>query len=313
MIGSFPRVSETFIINQVADLIDRGIEVEVFSFTKGLSSLENISQRFSDYKMSRLVHYLDMPQNKLIRFFAAVYKLLSILLRKPSIFFKVLNFRKYGLTVKSLKLIFWVEPFIGKKFDLVHCHFGTIANKYLVIREIFGFKHKIITTFYGIDVSHIFKVKPRDYYDNLKKHCQSYLVMSDDMKRRVVEYGFSAEQVGVLPISIDVASYPYSERHYSPGQQINLISVGNFVEKKGFDDLLRALAIVKQKTDKDFKCHIVGDGQLKEMIYGLTRELGIGDVVDFKGYMKLEDLITLFTKMHLCLQPSKTSADGDME
>ena len=32
IVGEFPAVSETFIINQVADLKDRGIEVEVFSF-----------------------------------------------------------------------------------------------------------------------------------------------------------------------------------------------------------------------------------------------------------------------------------------
>jgi len=67
VIGSFPAISETFIINQVADLYDQGVEVEIFSFRRG--NHENISQRFFDYQMAQRTHYLDMPENIFRRFF----------------------------------------------------------------------------------------------------------------------------------------------------------------------------------------------------------------------------------------------------
>lgn len=311
VVGQFPTISETFIINQVADLADRGIEVEIFSFKKGVS--ENISQRFYDYKMKEKTHYLDMPDNVFLRFFLAIPKIFKLLLYRPGALIQALDFKKYGRNAFSLKLIYWCEPFLGKKFDLVHCHFGTMANKFLVVREILGIQEKFITSFYGYDVSMIFKNKPANYYDKLKKECSLYFVMSENMKERVAAGGFAREKIMVLPISIDVDKYPFGERTLKEEERAQIVSVGRFVEKKGFDDLLRALAIVKEKTDKPFECNIIGGGPLEKELRALTDELNLNDLVDYKGYMKIEDIINYFQNMHLYLQPSKTASDGDME
>jgi len=311
IVGTFPTISETFIINQIADLNDRGFEVEIFAFEKG--GLENVSQRFFDYKMAEKTYYLEMPKNKLRRLIKALPKAIHILLTRPEIFTKIFNFKKYGQLASSLKLLFYIEPFLGKSHDLVHCHFGKIANKYLIIREILGSKVKFMTSFYGFDVSMVFKEKPADYYDMLKKECPKYIVMSNNMKQRVVNYGFDGDKIEVVPISIDVSKYPYKERCWRAGETTQMISVGRFVEKKGFDDLLRAMAIVKQKATKPFKLFIVGGGDLEARLKQMTEELKIKDIVEYLGYMKIEDLIKYFSKMHLYIQSSKTASDGDME
>ena len=133
------------------------------------------------------------------------------------------------------------------------------------------------------------------------------------MKERIINHGFKSESIRVLPISVDVADYPFKERKLETGETINLLTVARFVEKKGIDDLLRAIAIVKEKTRKKFRMNIVGGGQMEDELKGLAKELKIEDVTDFKGYMKVEDLIKYFLDMHLYVQPSKTSKDGDME
>ncbi|MBT4335442.1 glycosyltransferase [bacterium] len=313
VVGNFPRVSETFIINQIADLKDRGIEVEVFSFRKDFKGNDIISDRFQEYNMKDIINYLEMPKNYLLRILLAIPKIILILFTKPIILIDLFNFKKYGRNASSLKLIFWVTPFINKKFDLVHCHFGPVANRYLIVKEILNLKQKIVTTLYGYDVSRSFREKPSSYYDKLIKQSSNFLVMSNNMKERVVEYGFPEDRVEVLPVSIDVESYPFNKRSLENDEQINLISVGNFVEKKGFDDLLKALAIVKVKTNKKFKCYIIGDGPLKDEIYDLYSKLNLKNLVEFKGYMKLENVMKYFKDMHLFIQPSKTAKDGDME
>ncbi|MFH1744853.1 MAG: glycosyltransferase [bacterium] len=311
IVGQFPAISETFIINQVADLMDSGVEVEIFSLRRG--DEKNISQRFFDYKMEESTNYLNMPENFLERFLKAIPKIIKIFLSRPLSLFKALNFIKYGRDAFSLKLIFWCEQFLGKKFDLVHCHFGPIANKFLIIKDILGLQEKFVTTFYGYDVSRATKMKRGNYYDRLKKECPMYFVMSENMKERVVAQGFDAEKIKVLPISIDVSSYPFKERNYQEGEQVDMVSVGRFVEKKGLDDLLRALAIVKKKTNKPFKCVIIGDGYMKKELLALTDKLDINNEVDYKGYIKIEEVINIFLESHLYLQPSKTAKDGDME
>lgn len=311
IIGKFPTISETFIINQIADLEDRGTNVEIFSFNRG--ETDNVSQRFFDYKMGEKTKILDMPNNILVRIFQAIPKILRILFLKPKILLKVFNFKKYGADAWSLKLLFFTEPFVGKKFDLVHCHFGKVANKYLTIREIVSLEQKFVTTFYGYDVSIVFTQKGENYYDRLKKECSLFFVMSNNMKERIMAHGFKEENIKVLPISVNVPEYPFKERKLSNEETINLLTVARFVEKKGIDDLLRAIAIVKEKTQKKFKMNIVGGGQMEKELLQLTKELNIEDVVDYKGYMKIEDLIKYFLQMHLYIQPSKTSKDGDME
>jgi len=311
IVGTFPVISETFIINQIADLSDKGIEVDVFSFNKG--SLENISSRFFDYKMQQKVKYLEVPNNKFLRIILAVPKIIHVLFLRPKLLFGIFNFKKYGRNSYSLKLLFYIEPFLTKQYDLIHCHFGKVANKYLIIREILEQKTKFITSFYGFDVSVLFLQKPTNYYDNLKKECSGYIVMSNNMKDRVVSYGFDANKIVVLPISIDVPDYPYQERSLKDNDLVNIISVGRFVEKKGFDDLLRAIAIVKAKAKRSFRLFIVGGGPLEDELKTMTKSLDIEDVVEYKGYVKIEDLIQYFLKMHLYVQPSKTARDGDME
>ncbi len=312
VVGTFPVISETWLINQVVGLKKRGIDVEIFSFTKG--NPENVSEKFHEYTMAEYIHYLDMPENKVLRFFVAIPKVFHLLIRNPTALIRALNFRRYGWQAASLETLFWAESFVGKDFDLVHCHFGTVATKFMEIRYILGLKNKIITSFYGMDVSRIFKAKDPSYYDEVKKWTSQFIVMSEFMKKRVVAQGFDERKIHVVPIfGIDVNDYVFKERILKPGETIQMGTVGRFVEKKGFDDLLRALAIVKQKTDKKFNCTIIGDGPLRPLLETMTKELDIGDVVTYTGYMKQEEMINRLQNMHLYLQSSKTAADGDME
>lgn len=311
VVGMFPAVSETWLINQIADLEDRGVKIEIYSLRRG--GIDNVSERFFTHRMAERTYYLEAPAGKIERIAQAIPKIVYLLVRAPGVLFRICNIWKYGKNASSLKLLFWVWPFIGRKFDLVHCHFGTVANKFLIIREILGMKEKLVTTFYGYDVSHTFKEKGDHVYDKLQKECSLFFVMSENMKQRVIAKGFNADKVHVLPISIDVRSYPFSERSIKSGEPIQIASVGRFVEKKGFDDLLRALAIVKEKTDKKFICNIIGGGPLESRLRAMTDELGLRDVVSYKGYMKIEKVIDYFKDMHFYVQPSKTAPDGDME
>lgn len=254
-----------------------------------------------------------MPKNIFWRCLLAIPKIFKFLFYQPSALIAALNFKKYGRDALSLKLLFWTEPFLGKEFDLYHCHFGQMANKFLVIKEILGIKEKIATSFYGLDVSSYTKQKGPRVYDRLKKECSAFIVMSNNMKERVVAQGFDESKITILPISIDTDSYPFWERSLGSDETIQMVSVGRFVEKKGFDDLLRALAIVKKKTNKPFKCSIIGGGPLEKELRDLSDALEINDIIEYKGYMKIEDIINYFQKMHFYLQPSKIASNGDME
>lgn len=311
VVAIFPLVSETFIIDQIADLDERGIHVDIYSMTRGDEAF--VSQRYFDHDMGSRVRYLDYPIPKLARLATAVPKAIRLARRDPSVLFRALNVRRYGSDALALKLLHWAEPFAGRDYDVVHCHFGTVAREFVSVREVTGITGELVTTFYGIDVSKIFVDRPADFYDPLKEACSLYFVMSEDMKRRVVAHGFSAEQVRVHPVSVEVDEYPFRERALAGDEELRLVSVGRFVEKKGFDDLLRALAVVKERSTRRVTCSIVGGGPLDEELRALHASLGLDGVARFEGYLPVEKLIDHLADKHVLVQPSKTAANGDME
>ena len=173
-----------------------------------------------------------------------------------------------------------------------------------------GCARSFVTTFYGYDVSSVIREHGPGYYDGLRRACSLYFVMSEDMRRRVVEQGFPVDQVRVHPVSIDVEDYPFRIRELGVEEPLHLVSVGRFVEKKGFDDLLRAMAAVRDRAPGRASCSIVGGGPLDAELRELARALGLADVVDFRGYLAIEDVIRLFDDAHVLVQPSKTASDG---
>lgn len=304
VVGYFPKVSETFIIDQACDLIDRGIEVTIYAFNKG-RDMDNISERYFSYKLDERTKYINSPANKISRILLAIPRLILLSLRKPHAILKFITSPHY------LKFLSWNTNMFSEYHDLYHCHFGGVALNFVIIKEILGIKEKFITSLYGNDISKGIRERGVGAYREVIQECSLFFVMSENMKERVVGYGFPPNKVLVHPVGIDLDKYSYQKNNSV--DPVNIISVGRFVEKKGFDDLIRALAIVKEKTTKKFKCYIVGDGPLREKIYSMVESLKLQEVIDFKGFMPMDKIAVLFKQMHFFVQPSKTARDGDME
>lgn len=306
VIATFPTTSETFIINQVGDLLDHGAEVEVFAFQRGGN--EHISSRFYSYRMDQRTHYLWPPT---LRGWGARDLLRNVcrLLFNPMVPLRAVQ---ELFSTRSIRRMLLILPFAGRTFDVIHCHFGVTANDFLPIRRALRLKTPLVTTFYGYDASRVLNADPKAY-EELTRECALFFVMSHDMKRRLAAQGFSEDKIAVLPVSIDVSAYHFCERTSGPGEAVELVCVARLVEKKGIDDLLSGLAAVRSRSTRPFRCSIIGSGPLESELKALSQSLMLGNVVDFKGAMRVDDVIDFLGRMHIMVQPSKTARDGDME
>lgn len=309
ILGRFPAISQPFIIDQIADLLDRGVDVQVLAFERG--SPEHISPRYERYRMAARTRFLQPPYAKVPRLLQAIPRLLRLLRARPAAAASVFNpFKRRSWTLRSL---YAAAPLVGESFDLIHCHFGDNAVNFIEIWSVLGKPAPLVTTFYGYDVSHIFRHFPANYYDELKRECALVYVMSENMRQRVIAHGFAPERVKVHPVGIAVAEYPFAERRLAAGQTVELLAVGRLVEKKGFDDLLRALARVKATSARAFHCSIVGDGPLRDDLERECAALGLSETVTFRGSVAVDRLVELLTSGHFLVAPSKTATNGDME
>lgn len=106
---------------------------------------------------------------------------------------------------------------------------------------------------------------------------------------------------------------------FSPAPDLNLppvptvLSVGRFVEKKGFDHLVEACAVLRDAGVR-FRCHIVGEhGPAHESIRALIAERGLQDHVMQIGPMPQDRLREVYRQATLFALPCQVMADGDRD
>ncbi|MEM9635548.1 MAG: glycosyltransferase family 4 protein [Pseudomonadota bacterium] len=123
------------------------------------------------------------------------------------------------------------------------------------------------------------------------------------------------EKVELLYHGLDFSGFPHpsdtaSERDGN-GDPVRIVSVGRAVEKKGYDDLLTALA--KLPTDLNWHFTHVGGGELSEVLKTKADELGLSKNITWRGAQPREEVISTCQQADLFVLPSKLAKTGDRD
>lgn len=132
------------------------------------------------------------------------------------------------------------------------------------------------------------------------------VVLTEDMKQHFIAAGHRHDRVSVFPNVID--SIPEIPSWFAPSQNkpILLGFVGRMNEEKGLEDLLHALAMLKDSYALEL--HIAGSGPDQERITLLADKLGIGSLIHFSGWV--EDIQEWMKSVDLIVVPSRSESFG---
>ncbi len=110
---------------------------------------------------------------------------------------------------------------------------------------------------------------------------------------------------------LDLSRFPKPPDARPQRGSVSLISVGRLVEKKGYDDLLTALAHLPSELDWHF-VHI-GGGKLAERMRTEAENLGLASRITWQGKRDQDEVIAAMRDADLFVLPSKIAADGDRD
>ncbi|MCS3743129.1 glycosyltransferase involved in cell wall biosynthesis [Rhizobium sp. BK661] len=96
-----------------------------------------------------------------------------------------------------------------------------------------------------------------------------------------------------------------------PADPVLLLSVGRAVEKKGYETLLRALALLP--PDLNWRFEHIGGGDKLSRLQALARELGVGDRVTWKGALAQEDVLEHYRRADVFALACRIASDGDRD
>ena len=116
---------------------------------------------------------------------------------------------------------------------------------------------------------------------------------------------------------IDAARFPApgEARLPSDGRDaqapVTILTVGRAVDKKGFDDLLQALAHLDAK--QHWRLLHIGDGPLLPRLRALARELGVAERVRWLGPQAHAAVLEAYRSADIFVLPSRVAGDGDRD
>jgi len=96
-----------------------------------------------------------------------------------------------------------------------------------------------------------------------------------------------------------------------PSRPVAILSVGRAVEKKGFDDLLRALALIP--SERHWRLTHIGGGPLLRSLQETARDLGLAERVDWLGPKAQSAVLDAYRAADVFALPCRVGADGDRD
>jgi glycosyltransferase involved in cell wall biosynthesis len=322
LLRSYPRLSQTFVLNEILALEKIGVSIQIFALT---NPREKVVQMQVDQVLAP-VHYLDesiQPRRigsilkehvEVARLYISGYiRSLFYVATHPKIDQGYIVSSRWECFLQAVHLIYVLrlqEGETGKKIDHLHAHFAHDPTliAYLVhlmtglpfsftahARDLYQVPEKVLTdrirsaraviTCCGANLEYLNRIAP-----------------SQKSKFSLIYHGVNLKDF--QPVSNPGAN--------SPPNGPLILSVGRLVEKKGFQDLLEALFIVK-KRGEDFRCAIYGDGPLSQQLERWIEEHGMMGEVILKGDRTQQELISVYQNATLFVLTPVQTDDGDRD
>jgi colanic acid/amylovoran biosynthesis glycosyltransferase len=319
IVNAFPILSETFVLNQITGLLDRGHDVDIYAVHSQKQPV--IHADVEKYHLLDRTYYRGtlnkrMPQNIVRRFIKAIGLVVRNFHRKPVAFLRALNIFKFGKQAALLRILYKVIPFLEKDipdYDIVHCHFGPNGNLGALLKDIGVIKGKVLTTIHGgYDMPKYIMRRGDDAYDYLFETGDLLLPISNRWKDELIRLGCEEQKIVVHRMGIDTSRFLFSPRRPRGDGKVRLLTVARLVEKKGVEYGVRAVAKVLKKYPQ-VEYEIAGDGPLMNDIKSLIEKLNISDRIKLLGWQRQEEIVELMKEADILLAPSVCSKDGDWE
>jgi colanic acid/amylovoran biosynthesis glycosyltransferase len=303
LVGQFPALSETFVLNQITSLLERGHAVSIFAERRPTGKEEHPD--VARFDLHRRTRYESMPAG-----FARRAIQLPTVIRPELAYLRALNMLRFGREAASLRLAWSVSLFDeARDFDIIQCHFGALGLKAVLLREAGALNGKIVTAFHGEDITNYPRRFPRNVYAPLFASGDLFLPISARWNERLTALGCPSGKIRVHRMGIDCRGFAGRAERRPLDRPFRIVSVARLVEKKGIADAIRAVSRLP------IACEYVvaGDGPSRAGLEQLAGAEGIRDKVRFAGAQTRAEVVQLLHSADVFLAPSVTGTDGDIE
>ena len=295
----YPRLAETFILNEILAHEQSGLELEIFSLRMPADG------RFHRDlgRVRAQTTYLPGPSVKAEHFWTALGRARRTLPHGQ----RVLEIAEGADAVSLHQAIALAEAVRERGITHIHAHFATAATTVArLASKLAGVPYSF--TAHAKDIYHE-SVEDADLGRKLRDAAAVVTVSDFNLAYLRDRFGENADRVQRIYNGLDLDQFSYSPPR---GRPPVIIGVGRLVEKKGFADLVDACAILKDRG-REFECEIIGGGVLRKDLDKQVAALGVGDCVHLLGPITRDEVSQRVRRAALMAVPCVVSANGNRD
>lgn len=295
----FPKISESFILNEIVNLIRKGHNVHIFSIYEPQEDI--MHEEIAAYNILERTHYFKLQyifKVNLLKFLICFLKYCHL---------DASNFKISRQWLKKIiRLAYFAVVMDRIGIDLIHDHFANIGMDARNLSKMLSRPYTITT--------HAFDIYQSPNEDELRKildDANSVITISEYNKKYLVNEIGVKNQIEIIRCGIDLKKFNIINKQKS-NERIRLFTTARLVEKKGMEYLIRAMPTVK-KAIPNCELIIVGSGQLRLSLNRLIAELDAGKYIQLIGNVTDMKLLQFFQYADIFILPCIIANDGDRD
>jgi len=290
----FPSFVQTFVYREAAEMVRRGMEPWLVSIRRPDDPVDLTAE------MDAEVFYL--PEEKALRAGVDALGAEAKLCRRAR---QAMSRNRGAGDSQRIFEAIWLAPRLRERgVRHVHAHFGGMAARTAWwLRELFGFSYSFTGHANDIFCATDFPVSNADLVAGAR-----FVVTETDHARRWMDEKYPAARGRIFRVFNGIAPGGFLPRE-PVGEVPRILSVGRYVEKKGFGDLIAACALLRDRGVA-FVCEIAGGGPLEAELQGQIDGERLGGTVRLLGLRPQADVRRLLSQAQLFVLPCVVEADG---
>ncbi len=203
---------------------------------------------------------------------------------------------------------------ILRRVDIIYCTYYEAGIAARTISKLLDIPYFL--TIHGTEISNLNSIM-----GNMVRFAlggsSGYFVQARRQKEGLLGLGIPDSLIHVVSHGIDVKKFSSCSecqeivnKHKLAGRRV-ILTVGNLVERKGHDMVLKCLPKVLEEVPNTVYL-IVGDGEQRQSLMKLVEELDLGEHVVFTGRVSDKELLQYYNACDVFIMPSREIA-GDIE
>nr|WP_294693599.1 glycosyltransferase [uncultured Friedmanniella sp.] len=299
VVKMYPRFSETFIVTELLAMQTIGVSCEIFSLrppadARFHASLADVTAPVTYLRSDglRAAELWSQLRTAAAEFGLAghVEEVLAVDVRDAA---------------QAVQLALLVRQ---RGITHLHAHFASVATTVArLAARLAGVTYSL--TAHAKDIFHS-DVDPADLRKKLADADSVVTVSQFNLKHLQDTFGSDAERVRLVYNGLDLDEFGYQEPVDRPPV---IAAVGRLVEKKGFPDLLAALALLRAQGRHELRLDLVGTGLLAEALADQVRDLGLQDVVTLHGALPQTEVRRIIRAAAVVAAPCTVAEDGNRD